>query len=195
MINRPPVPKFRDECPTPKRSTDLLEEVQHLVFKMNLDDAIEKKAIAILHNLNIPNTSLHAQALVHCAMKELNYSLPKADVKVEYLSKCIQNQYTSLISTLCQKLKLNSKASQVCCFLLQQMQPLINKLPKQLQNAISVKIATDIIYLKQGGISPKIIAQMANIKLEQFQINLNRIKPFAFKIIQDLFNYINNISQ
>ncbi|CAD8107389.1 unnamed protein product [Paramecium primaurelia] len=195
MINRPPVPKFSDECSTPKRSSDLLEEVQHLVFKMNLDDAIEKKAIAILNNLNIPNTSLHAQALIHCAMNELNQPLPKANVKVEYLSKCIQNQYSSLISTLCQKLKLNSKATKVCCILLQQMQPLINKLPKQLQNAISVKIATDIIYLKQGGINAKIIAQMANIKVEQFQINLNRIKPFAFKIIQDLFNYISNNSQ
>ena len=72
------------------------------------------------------------------------------------------------------------------------MQPLINKLPKQVQNAISVKIATDIIYLKQGGINTKIIAQMVNIKVEQLQINLNRIKPFAFKIIQDLFNYLNN---
>ncbi|CAD8211254.1 unnamed protein product [Paramecium pentaurelia] len=192
MINRPPVPKFSDGCSTPKRSSDLLEEVSHLVFKMNLDDAIEKKAIAILNNLTLPNTSLHAQAIVHCAMRELNYPLPKADAKVEYLSKCVQNQYSSLISTLCQKLKLNSKATKVCHILYEQMQPLINKLPQQLQNAISVKIATDIIYLKQGGINAKIIAQIANIKVEQLQINLNRIKPFAFKIIQDLFNYFHN---
>ncbi|CAD8115307.1 unnamed protein product [Paramecium sonneborni] len=195
MIKRPPVPKFNDECSTPKRSSDLLEEVQHLVYKMNLDDEVEKKAITILNRLTLPNTSLHAQALVHCAIKELNQPLPKADAKVEYLSKCIQNQYSSLISTLCNKLKLNSKSTQVCYILYQQMQPLINKLPKQLQNAISVKIATDIIFLKQGGINSKVIAQMANIKVEQLLINLNRIKPFAFKIIQDLFNHFNNNSQ
>lgn len=89
MMNRPPVPKFSDACSTPKRSSDLLEEISHIVFKMNLDDAIEKKAISILNNLTLPNTSLHAQAIIHCAMKELNYQLPKADAKVEYLSKCI----------------------------------------------------------------------------------------------------------
>ncbi|CAK66930.1 unnamed protein product (macronuclear) [Paramecium tetraurelia] len=192
MINRPPVPKFSDGCSTPKRSSDLLEEVSHLVFKMNLDDAIEKKAIAILSDLTLPNTSFHAQAIVHCAMRELNYPLPKADAKVEYLSKCIQNQYSSLISTLCQKLKLNSKSTKVCHVLHQQISPLINKLPQPLQNAISVKIATDIIYLKQGGVNAKIIAQIANIKADQLQLSLNRIKPFACKIIQDLFSYFNN---
>ena len=38
MIARPPVPKFCDESSTPKRSSDLIEEISHLVFKMNLND-------------------------------------------------------------------------------------------------------------------------------------------------------------
>ena len=45
---RPPVPKFNDECLTPKMEMSLMEEVQHLIFKMNLDFEIEKKAIRIL---------------------------------------------------------------------------------------------------------------------------------------------------
>lgn len=45
---RPPVPKFNDECLTPKMGMTLLEEVQHLIFKMNLDFEIEKKAIRIV---------------------------------------------------------------------------------------------------------------------------------------------------
>lgn len=63
------------------------------------------------------------------------------------------------------------------------MQPLINKLPKPLQNAIVVKIAIDIIYLNKDGANIKIIANFAKIRPDQLQISLNRIKPFAFQII------------
>lgn len=48
---------------------------------------------------------------------------------------------------------------------------------------MAVKIAIDIIYLNKEGVNVKIIANFAKIKPDQLQISLNRIKPFAFKII------------
>lgn len=60
MLKKPPVPKFSDECHTPKRSLDMIEEISHLIFKWNLDSEIEKKAISILNVLTLPNTSFYA---------------------------------------------------------------------------------------------------------------------------------------
>ncbi|CAD8102978.1 unnamed protein product [Paramecium sonneborni] len=194
MHKRPPVPKFHEECNTPKRNQDMYEQISDIVYKMNLSDQVEKKSISILNVLSIPNSHLHAQAIVYYAMKELQYKVPSTDEKVQYLVKCIQQQHSTLITTLCEKLKIDSKATTVCVTLLRQMQPLIQKLPKSLQNAIAVKIATDIIYLNQGAINIKLIANLANITPEQLHSSINRIKPFAFQIIQDLFNYFNHHS-
>jgi hypothetical protein len=52
-----------------------------------------------------------------------------------------------------------------------------------MQNAIAVKIAADLIYYKQGGIHTRIIAKLANIREEQLQCCLNRIKPFIPEIV------------
>ncbi|CAD8095157.1 unnamed protein product [Paramecium primaurelia] len=194
MFKRPPVPKFHEECNTPKRNQDMYELISDIVFKMNLNDEVEKKSISIFNVLSIPNSYMHAQALVYCAMNELQYEVPETDEKLLYLAKCIQQQYSSLITTLCQKLKIDSKATTVCVTLLRQIQPLVQKLPKSLQNAIAVKIATDIIYLKQGGINIKLIAYQANITPEYLHNSINRIRPFAFQIIQDLFTYFNHHS-
>ncbi|CAK93587.1 unnamed protein product (macronuclear) [Paramecium tetraurelia] len=194
MLKRPPVPKFHEECNTPKRNQDMYELISDIVFKMNLDDQVEKKSISIFNDLSIPNSYMHAQALVYCAMSELQYKVPEADEKLLNLAKCIQQQHSSLITTLCKNLKIDSKATTVCVTLLRQIQPLIQKLPKSLQNAIAVKIATDIIYLKQGGINIRLIAYQANITPQQLQTSINRIRPFAFQIIQDLFNYFNHHS-
>ncbi|CAK93785.1 unnamed protein product (macronuclear) [Paramecium tetraurelia] len=188
MLKRPPVPKFHEECNTPKRNQDMYELISDIIFKMNLNAEVEKKSISIFNVLSIPNSYMHAQAISY------NYKLPETDEKLQYLAKCIQQQHSTLITTLCQKLKIDSKATTVCVTLLRQMQPLIQKLPKPVQNAIVVKIATDIIYLKQGGININIIANSANITTEQLDSNINRIKPFAFQIIQDLFNYFNHHS-
>ncbi|CAD8189832.1 unnamed protein product [Paramecium octaurelia] len=194
MLKRPPVPKFHEECNTPKRNQDMYELISDIIFKMNLNAEVEQKSISIFNVLSIPNSYMHAQAIVYYAMKELQYKLPETDEKLQHLAKCIQQQHSTLITTLCQKLKIDSKATTVCVTLLRQMQPLIQKLPKPVQNAIVVKIATDIIYLKQDGININLIANSANITTEQLHSNINRIKPFAFQIIQNLFNYFNHHS-
>ena len=45
-----------------------------LDYELNeVNDDVEKMSLKILSALNLPNTHLHAHALVHYAMKELNY--------------------------------------------------------------------------------------------------------------------------
>ena len=72
---RPPVPKFNEECPTPKRDLSIAEEISHIIFKKNLNDDVEKMSMKILNVLNLPNSHLHAKALIHYVMKELKYNV------------------------------------------------------------------------------------------------------------------------
>lgn len=66
---RPPVPKFNEDCPTPKQSLNLLEEVQHLIYSMNLDPEIEKKALRIVSTCRLPKVHSSALAIVYYCMK------------------------------------------------------------------------------------------------------------------------------
>lgn len=69
---RPPVPKFNEECLTPKAGLTLMEEVQHLIFKMNLGFDIEKKAIKIVQTTSLPCTFISAKGVVLYCLKESN---------------------------------------------------------------------------------------------------------------------------
>ena len=52
---RPPIPKFNEDFLSLRTDMTLLEEVQHLIFKLNLDFEIEKKAIRIIKQTPLPN--------------------------------------------------------------------------------------------------------------------------------------------
>lgn len=89
-VARPPVPKFNEDCPTPKLSTSLFEEVQHLIYSMNLDSDVEKKAAQVLATCQLPNTLHAAKGLVVYCLKSLRKPFPSVDRKTEYVTKYIE---------------------------------------------------------------------------------------------------------
>ncbi|CAD8173820.1 unnamed protein product [Paramecium octaurelia] len=189
---RPPVPKFNDECLTPKMEMSLLEEVQHLIFKMNLDFEIEKKAIRIIQSIPLQNNVTSAKGVIFYCLKESNRKLPALDKKVEYVIKYIEQQQSLNFSNVCQKMGFGDQVTRVCETLKKQLVYLIGKLTINLQIAITIKIAADIIFYKQGGLNTKFLAFHTKVNEEQLKCSLNRIKPFSEKIMTDLFNHYND---
>ncbi|CAD8097549.1 unnamed protein product [Paramecium sonneborni] len=189
---RPPVPKFNDECLTPKREMSLIEEVQHLIFKMNLDCEIEKRAIRIVQTIPLQNTVTSSQGVIFYCLKQLNRKLPTMDKKVEYVIKYIEQQQNLNFSNVCQKMGFDEQVSRVCETLKKQLVYLIGKLTINLQIAITIKIAADIIFYKQGGLNTRFLSFHTKVNEEQLKCSLNRIKPFSEKIMTDLFNYYND---
>lgn len=80
---RPPIPKFNNDFLTHKVETKLLEEVQHLIFKLSLDFEIEKKAIRIIKQTPLPNNQTAARGVILYCLKEFGKKLPKVDIKLE----------------------------------------------------------------------------------------------------------------
>ncbi|CAK90262.1 unnamed protein product (macronuclear) [Paramecium tetraurelia] len=190
--HRPPVPKFNDECLTPKMEISLLEEVQHLIFKMNLDFEIEKKATKIIQTTPLQNTLTSAKGVIFYCLKESNRRLPPVEKKVEYVIKYIEQSQNLNFSHVCQKMGFGDQVSRVCETLKNQLVYLIGKLSINLQIAITIKIAADIIFYKQGGLNTKFLAFHTKVNEEQLKCSLNRIKPFSEKIMGDLFNHYND---
>ncbi|CAD8189804.1 unnamed protein product [Paramecium pentaurelia] len=192
MINqRPPIPKFNDGFLTNKVEMPLLEEAQHLIFKLNLDFEIEKKAIKIIKQIPLPNTQTAARGVILYCLKEFGKKLPKLDSKLEQMIKHIDKQQASNFSFVCEKLGFCDQVSGACVILKKQLNYLIGRLEQNLQVAITVKIAADIIFLKYGGLNTRILSEITQVNEEKLKISLNRITPFSEKIILDLINHYN----
>ncbi|CAD8090813.1 unnamed protein product [Paramecium sonneborni] len=189
MSKRPPIPKFTDFEQTPTKCISLFEEISHQIGKMNLSIEIEKQCIQILQSLKIPNSSQYAQAVIHCAMKQLNLEPFICNQKIQYLSSVIETQLKNNLVNLCKRLKMDNRATKACQIMLNTIIKLVNKLPKQIQNALAIKLTSDIIYRQYGGIKLVIISKHAQISDDQLKSCFNRIKPFNKTILENYFNY------
>ncbi|CAD8109193.1 unnamed protein product [Paramecium sonneborni] len=189
MSKRPPVPKFDERSQTPPKKNSLLDEISHLIVKMNLNGDVEKQCVLILNIIHLPNTQFHAQAIICCAIQQLNLKYQMFSQKIQLLAQHIINRLNNMLTYFCEKLHMDKNSKRLCQIMLKIIHPYVNKLSKSIQHALAVKIACDIIYYHKGGISLRQLAQCSQIKLEQLQSCLNRIKPFAHIIIQNYINY------
>ncbi|CAK56921.1 unnamed protein product (macronuclear) [Paramecium tetraurelia] len=186
-----PIPKFTEGEQTPTKQISLYEEISHQIGKMDLNMEIEKQCVQILSSIQIPNSSQYAQAVIHIAMKQLNLEPVMANSKIQFLSSLIETQLNNSLPNLCKKLKMDNKATKACQIMLNTIRQLVNKLPKQIQNALAIKLASDIIYSQYGGINLTVISKHAQIPDAQLRSCLNRVKPFARTILQ---NYLSHFS-
>ncbi|CAD8110478.1 unnamed protein product [Paramecium sonneborni] len=188
---RPPIPKFNYEFINLKAEMNLLDEVQHLIFKLNLDFEIEKKAIRIIKQTPLPNNQTAARAVILYCLKDFGKKLPKVDNKLEQMIKYIEKKQASNFSFICQKLGFCDQVCQICETLKKQLNQLIGRLEQNLQVAMTVKIAADIIFLQYGGLNTRILSDITQVNEEKLKSSLNRITPFSEKIISDLMNHYN----
>ncbi|CAK93940.1 unnamed protein product (macronuclear) [Paramecium tetraurelia] len=188
---RPPIPKFNVDFLTHKVETTLLEEVQHLIFKLNLDFEIEKKAIRIIKQTPLPNNQTAARGVILYCLKEFGKKLPKVDTKLEQIIKYIEKQQASNFTFVCKKLGFCDQVSEICVILKKQLNYLIGRLEQNLQVALTVKIAADIFFLQYGGLNTRILSEITQVNEEKLKSSLNRITPFSEKIISDLINHYN----
>ncbi|CAD8200879.1 unnamed protein product [Paramecium pentaurelia] len=195
MSKRPPIPKFTESEQTPIKQISIYEEISHQIVKMNLNMEIEKQCVQILSSIQIPNSSQYAQAVIYIAMKQLNFEPIIANPKIQFLSSLIETQLNNNLSNLCKKLKMDNKATKACQIMLNTIRKLVIKLPNQIQNALAIKMASDIIYSQYGGINLTIISKHAQISDTQLKSCFNRIKPFAKTILQNYLSHFNTKKQ
>ncbi|CAK92632.1 unnamed protein product (macronuclear) [Paramecium tetraurelia] len=189
MSKRPPVPKFEERSQTPPKRNSLFDEITHLIIKFNLNALIEKQCVQIMTIIQLPNTNFHAQAIVCCAMLQLNLEQSMFPQKIQQFAQHINYRLNNMLTQLCEKLQMDKKQKMLCQLMHKIIHKYVNKLSKPIQHALAVKIACDIIYYHKGGISLSLLAQSSQVKIDQLQSCLNRIKPFAHTIIQNYINY------
>ncbi|CAD8100301.1 unnamed protein product [Paramecium primaurelia] len=189
MSKRPPVPKFEERSQTPPKHHSIFDQITHLIVKYNLNAQIEKQCVAIMRIIQLPNTNFHAQVIVCCAMQQLNLEQQMFSQKIQQFAQHINYRLNNMLTQLCEKLHMDKKQKMLCQLMHKIIYKYVNKLSKPLQHALAIKIACDIIYYHQGGINLNQLAQTSQVKIDQLQSCLNRIKPFAHTIIQNYINY------
>ncbi|KAM3138559.1 hypothetical protein pb186bvf_009311 [Paramecium bursaria] len=111
MKQRPPVPKFIEECKTPEPQRSLIDEVIEYIYKNDLDSNVEKKAIQVLSTCRLQTNKYSVMGLVNYCLKSLGQIVPEMNKKTESVFKLIDVQQSLLIESICERMKLDQRVT------------------------------------------------------------------------------------